>query len=56
MDLKIEIAFRTKAIYQYAISNGYHWHENQNLYTNKDRFIRDLNKLYEEVDRSNETL
>ncbi len=52
---KIEIAFRTKAIYQYAISNGAHWHENQNLYTNKDRFIRDLNKLYEEVDRSNET-
>lgn len=52
---KIEIALRTKIIYSYCIKHGSHWHENMNLYRDSNRFIRDINKLYEEVDRSNET-
>jgi abortive infection bacteriophage resistance protein len=52
---KIEIALRTKIIYIYALNHGSHWHENINLYRNTNRFIRDINKLYEEIDRSNET-
>lgn len=52
---KIEIALRTKIIYTYALTQGSHWYENGTLYKNQNRFIRDLNKLYEEIDRSNET-
>ncbi len=52
---KIEIALRTKIIYEWALSHGSHWHENATLYRDNNRFIRDLNKLYEEVDRSTET-
>lgn len=52
---KIEIALRTKIIYQYALVYGSHWHENQSLYSNHYRFTKDINKLYEEVDRSPET-
>jgi abortive infection bacteriophage resistance protein len=52
---KIEIALRTKIIYSYAVVYGSHWHENISLYANHNRFIRDINKLYEEIDRSNET-
>lgn len=52
---KIEIALRTKIIYTYALLYGSHWYEDANLYRIQPRFIRDLNKLYEEVDRSNET-
>ena len=52
---KIEVALRTKIIYSYALAYGSHWHENGGLYKNQYRFIRDINKLYEEIDRSNET-
>ena len=52
---KIEISLRTKIIYNYALVHGSHWYENINLYWNTNRFIRDINKLYEEIDRSNET-
>lgn len=52
---KIEIALRTKIIYNYAVAYGSHWHEDIGLYSNHNRFIRDINKLYEEIDRSNET-
>ena len=52
---KIEIALRTKIIYQWSLTYGSHWHENAALYRDPNRFIRDLNKLYEEVDRSTET-
>ena len=52
---KVEIALRTKIIYHYALVCGSHWHENPTLYKNTDRFIRDIGKLYEEIDRSNET-
>lgn len=52
---KIEIALRTKIIYQWSLSYGSHWHEDSTLYRDSNRFVRDLNKLYEEVDRSTET-
>lgn len=52
---KIEIALRTKIIYQFALNHGSHWYENVSLYRNQQRFIYDMNKLYEEVGRSSET-
>ena len=52
---KIEIAFRTKIIYHFALAYGSHWHEQITLYRDANRFIRDLNKLYVEIDRSTET-
>lgn len=52
---KIEIALRTKIIYEFALTHGSHWQENSVLYRDVNRFIRDINKLYEEVDRSTET-
>src|ERR1700755_1867919 len=51
---KIEIALRTKIIYQYALNYGSHWYENMSLYRNRQRFIYDMNKLYDEVNRSSE--
>lgn len=52
---KIEIALRTKIIYQFALNHGSHWHEQMALYRDANRFIRDISKLYEEIDRSTET-
>ncbi|MBN8686961.1 MAG: Abi family protein [Chitinophagales bacterium] len=52
---KIEIALRTKIIYHYSVLYGSHWHENISIYRSQSRVIRDLGKLYEEIDRSNET-
>jgi abortive infection bacteriophage resistance protein len=52
---KIEIALRTKIVYNWSLNYGSHWHENASLYRDPNRFVRDLNKLYEEVDRSTET-
>ncbi len=52
---KIEIALRTKIIYHFALTYGSHWHENGSLYINKNRFIKDISQLYEEIDRSTET-
>ncbi len=52
---KIEIALRTKIIYQYALNYGSHWYENVSLYKKQHRFINDMNKLYDEIDRSSET-
>ena len=52
---KIEIALRTKIIYNFALTHGSHWHEDITLYRDHNRFIRDINKLYEEIDRSTET-
>lgn len=52
---KIEIALRTKIIYYYALTYGSHWYENTGLYKNQYRFVRDINQLYEEIERSNET-
>lgn len=52
---KIEIALRTKIIYEFSLTNGSHWYENVALYRNPTRFFREVNILYEEIDRSNET-
>jgi abortive infection bacteriophage resistance protein len=52
---KVEIALRTKIIYVFALNHGSHWHEEMSLYRKANRFIRDISKLYEEVDRSTET-
>lgn len=52
---RIEIALRTKIIYEFALTNGSHWYENTLLYRNQTRFYREINTLYEEIERSNET-
>lgn len=52
---KIEIALRTQIIHQWALTNGSHWHLDQNLYKDKTKFIRHLGSLQKEIDRSNET-
>lgn len=52
---KIEIALRTKIIYEFAQVYGGHWHDRNELYANQVSFTKDISKLYEEVDRSSET-
>lgn len=52
---KTEVALRTKIIYELALKHGSHWHEDVALFRVPSRFFRDINKLYEEVDRSTET-
>ena len=52
---KIEIALRTKIIYEFSLLNGSHWHEDANMYRNHYYFNKNINSLYEEVDRSSET-
>ena len=52
---KIEIALRTKIIYQFSLKQGSHWHENANMYRNLNYFKSNIDDLYKEVDRSTET-
>lgn len=52
---KVEIALRTKIIYEFSLAYGSHWHENANMYRNNYYYNRNINSLYEEVDRSTET-
>ena len=52
---KIEIAFRTKLVYEFSRTNGSHWYEDANMYRNAYRFNTDINQLYDEINRSNET-
>jgi len=52
---KIEIALRTKIINEFSLQHGSHWHENVNMYRNNYFFNKNINALYEEVDRSAET-
>lgn len=52
---KIEIALRTKIVYEFSLTNGSHWHEDANMYRNNYFFNKNINSLYEEVDRSSET-
>jgi len=52
---KIEIALRTKIIYEYAIVHGSHWHEEQALFRSREHFIKHTNSLYDEINRSTET-
>jgi abortive infection bacteriophage resistance protein len=52
---KIEIALRTKIVYEFSLVNGSHWHEDANMYRNNYYFNKNINSLYEEIDRSSET-
>lgn len=52
---KIEIALRTKIIYEFSLVYGSHWHENSAMYRNHYFFNRNINSLYKEIDRSTET-
>lgn len=52
---KLEIALRTKIVYEFSLANGSHWHEEVNMYRNQYYFNKNINSLYEEVDRSSET-
>lgn len=52
---KIEIAFRTQIIYNYAIKYGAYWHTNPSLYNNSVQFANDIATLQKEIDRSKET-
>jgi abortive infection bacteriophage resistance protein len=51
---KIEIALRTKIIYHYAIRHGSHWHEDFNLFRDRNKYVRDMGKLIDEIGRSSE--
>ncbi len=52
---KIEIALRTKIIYEYSIAFGSHWFEDENMFWNIDQFDTDMETLSNEIDRSKET-
>jgi len=52
---KIEIAFRTQIIYQWAMTYGSHWQLDQNLYRSRSQYIKHLASLQKEIDRTNET-
>lgn len=52
---KIEVALRTQIIYQWALTNGSHWHLDQGLYKDRIKFIKHLGSLQKEINRSNET-
>lgn len=52
---KIEIALRTQIIYQWSMLYGSHWHLDQQLYKDRSKFIKHLNSLQKEINRSNET-
>ena len=52
---KIEVALRTQIVYQWSMSNGSHWHLDQNLYKDHVKFIMPLASLQKEINRSKET-
>ncbi|MFN6379874.1 MAG: Abi family protein [Flavobacteriales bacterium] len=52
---RIEIALRTQIIYQLSIVHGSHWQTNPGLFKDTAKFSKHLNKLQEEIDRSDET-
>ncbi len=52
---KIEIAVRTQIIYQWALTNGSHWHLESHLFLNSNIHLENLVTLETEVDRSKET-
>lgn len=52
---KIEIAFRTQIIHQWAIAYGSHWQINADLYRNPVIFAQHISALENEIRRSNET-
>lgn len=52
---KIEIALRTQIIYQFAKTYGSHWHMDPKVFRDTARFVRHLDSLDKEVERSRET-
>lgn len=52
---KIEIAFRTQIIYQFALRHGSHWQLKPELYRDVVRFADHIASLKKEIERSNET-
>jgi abortive infection bacteriophage resistance protein len=52
---KIEIAFRTQIIYQWAIAYGSHWQIDPVYYRNPVIFAQQISTLENEIKRSNET-
>lgn len=51
---RVEIALRTQIIYQFAMNNGSHWHENASLYIKPKLFKKDMQKLKNELSRTSE--
>lgn len=51
---KIEIAIRTKIIYEFSIINGSHWYENSLLYQNQNYFKLNITSIEDELKRSKE--
>jgi abortive infection bacteriophage resistance protein len=52
---KIEVSFRTKVIYHYALEHGSHWYLNSDLYKNSAFFVDHMASLNKEINRSAET-
>jgi abortive infection bacteriophage resistance protein len=52
---KVEISLRTKIINEFSLTHGSHWYEDAKMYRNQHFFNKNINSLYEEVDRSTET-
>jgi abortive infection bacteriophage resistance protein len=53
---KIEIALRTKIIYEFSIESGKsHWYENSQFYRSQFHFSNNIQSLYDEINRSDET-
>lgn len=52
---KIEISMRTQVIYNWALTNGSHWHLDSALFRNSVQFAKDFTRLQQEIDRSVET-
>lgn len=51
---KVEIALRTKIIYEMSISYGSHWQENPDLFINHEYFEKNTESMKREVERSKE--
>lgn len=52
---KIEVAMRTHIIYEYSLAHGSHWFEKSELFFNSNYHERNLDKIKDEIKRSNET-
>jgi abortive infection bacteriophage resistance protein len=52
---KIEIALRTKIVYEYSLEYGSHWYESQELYKDIQKFHDNRRLLNKEIARSSES-
>ncbi len=52
---KIEVALRTKIVYEFSMTFGSHWYEDGNMYRDNYHFNRNIATLYDEINRSTET-